>query len=154
MDKQFNLETPEVVNHLKNAGEEFEVVNITTAYLNDLISRRTTQWIEKNFPITSWGRINWEEVPNCTCRLWENDYSKIVSYFQEIVKTNCLDGYVQIEWDNLLLRPLYLKIDVVQRHIEYITEQSFDTWIYSPYFKWCVEIYHEGEICFGYSTLP
>lgn len=153
MDKKFNLQTPEVVNHLKNAGERFEVVYVKSTYLNNLISRKEIQWIEKNFPITHWGRINWEEVSNFQCKLWGDDYSKILGYFQEIVNTNSLNGYVYIEWDNLLLRPLYLNNDVVLRQIKHIAKESFDTWIYSPDFKWCVEIYHEGEICFGYSPL-
>lgn len=153
MNKKFNLTTPEVVNYLKNAGEKFEVVDVKYSYLNDLISRKEAQWIEKNFPVADWGRINWKAVSNSHCKLWGDDYSKIVWYFQEIVNSNSLSGYVYIEWDNLLLKPLYLKNDVVLRHIKYIAQESFDTWIYSSELKWCVEIYHEGEICFGYSPL-
>lgn len=101
MDKKINLQTPEVVNHLKNTGERFEVVDVKSTYLKNLVSRKETQWIEKNFPITDWGRINWEEVSNSQCKLWGDDYSKIVRYFQEIVNANSLNGYVYIEWDNL-----------------------------------------------------
>lgn len=145
---KFHLIAPESARHLENAREVFQLLN------TDAEARNTTDWIEKHFPIASWGRINWEQVPNCIRKYWHHQDDFLPLYFREIVDNEHLKGNVTISWTNALRMPIYLDIEIALKYAQTIFEEDWDTWIFSVESNWCLEVYHdEGEICFGYSAL-
>ncbi|MCU0537120.1 MAG: hypothetical protein MUD14_24815 [Hydrococcus sp. Prado102] len=84
------------------------------------------------------------------CVTWTNDL-ELRAVFEQIVVKNDLKGSVIILWGNGLKLPLRIKLDVLLKHAQMVFAEDFDTWVYSDRDKWCIEIYHEGEICFGYA---
>lgn len=93
------------------------------------------------FPITTWGRIDWEKV----------------KHRKRITVINCLDGHiysskddVYILWDEASLPAIKLTLDSVLSVINEITAVSFDTWIYCPINRYVIEFYHDGEINIGW----
>jgi hypothetical protein len=38
---------------------------------------------------------------------------------------------------------------VLRAEMTPLLEVDWDTWILSPESRWCIEVYHEGEVCFG-----
>ncbi len=138
---------PSVVNELKQAKEEFTLLTEDTPG-----ATMASEWIEKNFPISSAGRIDWHNVPNNYCTTYD-DYSNLIPALQNIVKQNALMDDVIILWTNALKLPLQMNLDVVLKHAEKIFEEDWDTWIFSEKHKWCIEVFHDDEIAFGYSCV-
>ena len=135
---------PSVVNVLKQAGEQFTLLEIDTQE-----ALLASEWLETNFPFVSWGRINWNIVPNNLCLNWD-DTDELVSVFEKIVLENKLKGSLTVLWTNALKAPLKINMGVMLKYAEAIFEEDWDTWVYSEKDNWCIEIFHDGDICFGY----
>jgi hypothetical protein len=146
MNNQHKPFKPSLSQILKEAKENFSLVE-----LNDSNYLNSGKWIEENFPIASWGRIKWSNVSECTCMSFSSD-SEAKSLLDEIVSRYNLHGDVNISWTNALLMPIEIDILLASKYAEKIFEEDWDTWIYSKKYKWCIEVYHSGEICFGYSV--
>ena len=135
---------PGVVKILKDRQENYEVLLPETEKNKALIS-----WFENHFPIASWGRIEWEKVKGKTCYAWQDD-SELLKNLEKICRGNQLKKQaVFITWNNALRASLYLRMDLVCNYALEIFQEDFDTWIICLDEGWCIEIYHEGEICFG-----
>jgi hypothetical protein len=132
------------VDCLTNLQEEFNLFNLHSE--EDI---NATNWLEKNYPIASWGRIAWDKVENSTCYYWDSTQD-IVTAFQNIVVTNNLKGRVIIVWGNGLKLGIEINLDVLIRNSPVIFEEDSDIWICCHQYSWCIEVYHEGEICFGF----
>lgn len=138
---------PEVVNYLIQAGETFNLLQ--TDSQEAVIA---SEWLEKNFPIASWGRINWPKVLNSSCKSWNND-SELLLAFQRILVESRLDNNLEITviviWSNGLKPSLQINLDTFLKYATAMFEEDWDTWLYSESDNWCIEVYHEEEICFG-----
>ena len=138
---EYKLRFPYFIDGLNASDELFRILDIQHSQLN-------TKWLENNFPILSSGRINWNEVPNSISNQW-NETSDLVDQFYQIVNTKKLTGKVIVAWDNMNILPIEIDMSICLKYAEDIFEESFDTWICCEKARWCVEVYHEGEICFG-----
>jgi hypothetical protein len=136
---------PSVVDYLAQVEESFELLK-----LDNQEAIKASEWLENNFPIASWGRIAWDKVPKSSCITW-TDFSELLSAFQKLVTENKLEGSVIVLWTNASTLPLKINMDVLVKYAEPIFEEDWDTWVCSEENKWCIEVYHEGEICFGYT---
>jgi hypothetical protein len=146
MDKIYQPKKPLIYETLDKNGEEFSLVELDSS--NFLTS---SDWLNKKFPTCSWGRINWEAVPNSLCTSFLNDL-EVKYLFDILVRDRKLSGKVNVSWTNALTLPIEIDILVVSKYAEKIFEEDWDTWIYSEQHNWCIEVYHGGEICFGYSS--
>lgn len=135
--------TPSVVDYLIQAEEEFNLLKPDSQE-----AFAASEWLEKNFPIASWGRIAWNEVIQSSCATW-TDTSELLSAFEKIVVENKLEGSVIVLWTNALKLPMRIKLSVLLNYSQAIFEEDWDTWVYSEKDKWCIEVFHDGEICFG-----
>jgi hypothetical protein len=110
-----------------------------------------SEWIEKNFPWKKWGRIDWRNVSNSKCiewYSWEDEclaFSKIIERLNESNNTT-----VYIIWFSALRPVLELKFETFNSVGHEILDADSDVWILCPSRGWCIENYHENEICFGY----
>lgn len=138
---------PSVVNYLRQAGEAFKLLKLDS---QEAIT--ASEWLENNFPIASWGRIAWNEVPKSSCLTWTNA-SELLSAFKRIVVENKLEGSVIVLWTNALKPPLKANLDILLKYAKAIFEEDWDTWVYSEEDKWCIEVFHDGEIFFGYTCM-
>ncbi|NER38835.1 MAG: hypothetical protein F6J93_33585 [Oscillatoria sp. SIO1A7] len=146
MNRKLKLRSPESARHLEDAGELFILLDTPAEAFY------TSEWIQEHFPIASWGRIDWDKVPNCLCKSWQEDDDLLI-HFQDIVKVKKIKGYVTVTWFDASKMSIYLDIKVIFNYAEIIFQECWDTWIFSDRENWCLEVYHEGEICFGYSAL-
>lgn len=136
--------TPFIVEKLTQGGEKYKLLDIQAGIAN-------TEWLENNFPITSWGRINWKEMPKSVCKSWAND-SELLLNFNEILLKNNLQGNVIVSWGNAIKLPIKIEINTILKYAVSFFEEDFDIWFCSETNRWCIEIYHAGEICFGYPS--
>ena len=136
-----------VTDYLIQAGETFNLLQ--TDSQEAIIA---SEWLEKNFPIASWGRIDWPKVPNSSCITWTDD-SELLLAFQRILVESKLDNNLEITviviWGNGLRPSLQISLDTFLKYANAMFEEDWDTWVYSESDNWLIEVYHEGEICFG-----
>ena len=136
-----------VTDYLIQAGETFNLLQ--TDSQEAIIA---SEWLEKNFPIASWGRIDWPKVPNSSCITWTDD-SELLLAFQRILVESRLDNNLEITviviWGNGLRPSLQISLDTFLKYANAMFEEDWDTWVYSESDNWLIEVYHEGEICFG-----
>jgi hypothetical protein len=110
-------------------------------------------WWAQHFPFASWGRIQWSALPDHVCHTWTAKWDDLVDTFHTLCDTEELkDPNVVIIWSNALRPALICPLHVVRDHAAIIFEADFDTWLLCPSKAWCIEVYHEGEICFGQSS--
>ena len=98
-----------VTDYLIQAGETFNLLQ--TDSQEAIIA---SEWLEKNFPIASWGRIDWPKVPNSSCITWTDD-SELLLAFQRILVESRLDNNLEITviviWANGLRPSLQISLD-------------------------------------------
>jgi 2-hydroxy-3-keto-5-methylthiopentenyl-1-phosphate phosphatase len=97
--------------------------------------------MEHMFPISNWGRIDWEKVNK---KIDLDGSSNIIEYLN-------MDGFVYIIWSEGTLPVIKANFRKVIEVIDEVTAVSFDTWLLNPNEKWVIEFYHEGDIIIGYS---
>ncbi len=106
-------------------------------------------FIEMNtkFPMTQWGRIEWNITSNKLVGIEERD---ILIKLAEV----CLDvnNEVYILWDNANLPAIKSDLAKVLDVIDDIVSVSFDTWIFCPESNYVIEFYHEdvGKVSIGW----
>ena len=136
-----------VTDYLIQAGETFNLLQ--TDSQEAIIA---SEWLEKNFPIASWGRIDWPKVPNSSCITWTDD-SELLLAFQRILVESRLDNNLEITviviWANGLRPSLQISLNTFLKYANAMFEEDWDTWVYSESDNWLIEVYHEEEICFG-----
>jgi hypothetical protein len=134
----------EVLEALNTAHEEYTLLSANE------YAAVVDNWWQQSFPFASWGRVLWEEVPNSVCIAWSEKWNDLVHSFQTLCsEQKLLNPTVVIVWSNALKPALSTSLDAVRRHAAVIFEADFDTWIICQTDRWCIEVYHEGELCFG-----
>lgn len=81
-----------------------------------------------------------------------SSYSDLVAIVKELVVEQQLgDPYVFLTWDGQIV--IELKLSALLEAGEVIFYMSWDIWIFTPEYGWCIECYHERELCFGRSPI-
>ncbi|ENH97022.1 hypothetical protein J416_07497 [Gracilibacillus halophilus YIM-C55.5] len=99
---------------------------------------------ESYFPFSEWGRIEWENVSN---HAEVNTVDEIISFLHQ--NTEEYSDIVYIIWDEGSLPIIRSTLDKVFKVIDDVTPVSFDTWMFSPYAGYVIEIFHDGEVRVG-----
>lgn len=116
---------------------------------------RIDHWWAQHFPFASWGRIQWSALSYHVCHQWTTKWDDLVDTFQALCDAEGLENpEVVIIWSNALRPALACPFHVVRDHAAAVFETDFDTWLLCPSQAWCIEVYHEGELCFGKGTPP
>lgn len=95
--------------------------------------------MQKNFPMTTYGCINWNGVKES---LILNDISDI----RNICDIN--DAYY-ILWDQGGVPCVNCQLSIILENIDDVLAVSFDTWLLSKNTREVIEFYHEREITYG-----
>lgn len=104
---------------------------------------------ERAFPVASWGRVDWEKVPGST-RLAVHGSDAAGERVRELLAGAARpDEPVWVMWSNALRPMLLLPAAAVAKHAALVIEVDWDTWIFDGGPAWCIEHYHEDELCFG-----
>ena len=141
MTSRYKPQAPSIVNDLRESGETFKLLSSQDSILN-------TEWIENNFPIASWGRIDWSKTSESFCTRYRED-SELVTALEKIVEERKLGGILIISWSNALTLPIKISMEVLRKNAANIFYEEPDTWICNEQDQWCIEHYHDNEICFG-----
>ncbi len=134
----------EVTKHLDTNAERYSVIVPGSEEMRNL-----SAWLKHVFPIASWGRVDWNRVPNNICRKAESTQQQEECVI-EICRSHQLRGEVVVLWTNELKPGLRMSLETFLRNVAPLAEEDWDTWIMSEADGWCIEIYHEGEVCFGH----
>jgi|WetSurMetagenome_2_1015567.scaffolds.fasta_scaffold334507_2 hypothetical protein len=95
----------------------------------------------KNFPITTYGRIDWPNIKHV----------KQISSIEEILlQIETKNDEVYILWDEASLPALKTNLSIALSVIDDVAAVSFDTWVYNPNTGYIIEFYHENEIAIGW----
>lgn len=96
--------------------------------------------MSNNFPITEWGRIDWDKLLK----------KKKITSIDEIIKNLDTKEEIYILWDEASLPSVKTNLENILNVIDVVTVVSFDTWLYSPKKGYVIEFYHENEINIGW----
>jgi hypothetical protein len=135
----------EVLESLDSGGEQYRILP------SELRggSVQAIEWMKRAFPIAQWGRVLWSAVPESVCIEWREMRDLVTSFHALCEKEDLGDPIVVVAWSNALRPSLELRLSVVIRHAKPIFEMDFDTWVICEANFWCIECYHEGELCLG-----
>jgi len=141
MIKKPEPRAPFVINDLRNYKAAVELLGSKDLTAN-------TEWIENNFLMTSWGRIDWSKVPGSFCTQPKKD-SELKEIFEEIIEEKNLGGTLIVSWSDPSILPIKINIDALKKYVVDIFYEESDTLICSEQDEWCIEHYRYNEICFG-----
>lgn len=113
---------------------------------------RVSRWLEQAFPIAPWGRIDWEKVDGARRSCWAqvSDASRTINATLRAGFAKP-DGIVYVLWTDATKPLLVLPTTALLSDVTPLLEIDWDTWFLDPAGGWCIEVYHEGELCFGRS---
>ncbi len=100
---------------------------------------------DQNFPLTSWGRIDWNKIKE----------KKIISSIEDIIPTltdqkRNFTGPVYIIGSDPTIPILECSLDKILEFFDDVEAMSPNTWLFCPSNGWVIEFYHEGEITIGW----
>lgn len=124
--------------------ECIEVLGKDSLVFSDKDSRQIRNEFESFFPLTKWGRINWDQVPE---QADVNIVDDIISFLNQ--NMNKYSKVVYVIWDEGTLPIIQSTLDKVFEVIDDVTAVSFDTWIMSASAEYVIEIFHDGEVKIG-----
>jgi len=105
--------------------------------------------LEAAFPFAPWGRIDWPRVPGAAIVRTE-DPDRLVEQIRTWVREIGDGGErVGVMWSDGLMPMLVIPISAAANHAEEIVMVAWDAWIFPEDARWCIEHYHEGELCLG-----
>jgi hypothetical protein len=146
----FRHSDPETIREVL---DEFDAMNEAYRLIIDQSHEQSVmQWFTDLYPFVSWGvgRISWPDIPASVCRNWSDHPEQLPKFLREItVRERLADAVVFVIWITSSRPILETTLAVVQRHAAAIFDADLDTWIVCQSDGWCIEVYHEGEICFG-----
>jgi len=108
-----------------------------------------TRWIETTFPIIG-QRIDWSQVPGHDCSLWTETADLLKAFDRMVSLYNLRDADVVVTWSDGSCPSVALSVRGLLKVAVEMFEADFDTWIICATQNWCIEIHHDGSICFAY----
>jgi len=118
-----------------------EALEDNTIVLSEEETKKVFKSMTTDFPITSWGRIDWQKVVNV---VQVSSVSEVINHI-DISKNE-----VYVLWDEASLPSVKTDINKIINVIDDVTAVSFDTWIYCCSGRYIIEVYHENEINVGW----
>jgi hypothetical protein len=125
-----------------------EQIEYKIHWAEEAIARTLTRWLMDHFPIR-WNRVDWGRDPDAVCRLWRTpeDQMAIAQMMLEAWSdTLC----IHVLWADANTPVITVPLGAVRSRVALFFEPSWDTWLLCPELGWCLECFHEGELCFGY----
>ncbi len=105
---------------------------------------------QKDWPFTSWGRINWEEVER---KISIDSVGNVENKLSTLVSPVGRETPIYILWDEGSLPVIKADVNSILASIDDVTAVSFDTWLYAPSIGYVIEFYHEGQITLGIQNI-
>jgi hypothetical protein len=137
----------DVTDALRRNGISFDVLSNDSSGASHAVA-----WLKK-FPIEPWGRIGWNGVEAADCRQWSS-WESMLQTFRDLLDLvrqdpRDADAPILLIWFSATLPILRVPFAALETCGAEILDEDFDVWILCPSRGWCIENYHEGELCFG-----
>jgi hypothetical protein len=148
MKMDANILIRDVTDALQREGISFEVMSKGSRE-----EAAAVEWLEGTFPVESWGRVGWNRVENADCRQWATwddmirTYGDLLDRMQQDLGQP--DAPVLLIWSNAARPILRVPFAALRVCGAEILDEDSDVWILCPSQGWCIEKYHEGELCYG-----
>jgi hypothetical protein len=145
--QQTNNLVTQLVEGFAQKNENFEIIP-----QNGQEEAHVIDWLEKNFPFAP-GKISWKKVKNYKCVTWSS-WGDLLHHFEKIlheISDNPGEEYAYALFSNALRPIVKVKFSTILKCSEEILNEDSDVWIVSPTNGWCIEKYHEGTLCLGFS---
>ena len=112
---------------------------------DEKISKKIILEFDKIFPLTSWGRIDWDKIKK----------NKKVSLLEEIIPTikgegRSFSNLIYVIGSDITIPIFESKLDKILEHFDDVEAVSHNTWLYCPSDGWVIEFYHDGETTIGF----
>jgi len=138
----------DVAEALRQAGISFEVLTKGGREESSAV-----EWLERRFPIEPWGRVNWNRVKDAYCKPWATWEEMNDAYEDLLVELEKQMGHTDASlfliWSNAARPILRVPFAALRECGAAILDEDSDVWILCPAEGWCIEKYHEGELCYG-----
>ena len=106
--------------------------------------------LNAHFSVSEWGKINWSDRQD-SLELLVKNHKQTIKGILRICKYNQLyDDNIFILWSHTAHPIIHMNLNRALKYLKYILLEDIDIWLISSSFKWCIEIYHETEMSFGY----
>lgn len=132
-----------VISALKSDSCRYRLIQAQSPEANAV-----ADWIQSQFPIIGM-QIDWAKVASSRCLEWA-ETTDLVKGLATLIQDLPPGTPVIVTWSDALYPSLEMTLSEAAKVAPEIFETTFDTWIVCQSENWCVEVHHEGTICFGY----
>lgn len=136
----------DVIESLEKNNSSYRIIKRNSDEWNTI-----DKWVIDNFPLKSFGRINWSEIANFKCYEWwdwEEMCSTLTKVLNEINESK--NAKVLLIWSDYSFPFFEVNYESILSSGDVIIDADSDAWIICPSKGWCIEKHHDNEICFGY----
>jgi hypothetical protein len=138
----------DVTDALRRAEISFDVLGGDSSEVSAAMG-----WLEQAFSIEPWGRVAWSRVEQADCRPYAT-WGDMIRIFGELLDRvhpgqSPPDAPILVVWSNAARPGLRVPFAALRACGAEILDEDFDVWILCPAQGWCIENYHDGELCFG-----
>jgi len=99
------------------------------------------------FPITSWGKIDWEKINKK--RHIGHEPANIISSLKKLLKTNDFDTGVYVYWSTGGLHIIESNLETIVNNFASVNCVAFEKFIFNPTLGYIVEIRPGGDTTVG-----
>ena len=126
-------------------AECMEALGKNAKILDAKIAENILFEFDKYFPLTTWGRIDWDKIKK----------NKKIDLLEEIIPTiknekRKASNLIYVIGSNVKIPVFESKLDKILENFDDVEAVSPNTWLYCPEDGWVIELYHEGEITIGF----
>ena len=125
--------------------ECMEALGKNAKILNEKVAENILSDFDENFPLTLWGRIDWDKIKN----------KKEINTFEEIFlvienEKRKTSNLIYVIGSDATIPILESNLDTILESFYDVAAVSPNTWLYCPEDSWVIEFYHEGNTTIGF----
>ena len=124
-----------------------EVLQSNVEILSQVESEEMYYTLQKVFPFTSWGRIDWDNFKN---KIRIANSQDIINILRKKYKT--IDYEIVALWGYGNSPVIKTNLQNAIKHIEDINDIGSDQWLYCSSYKFVIEFYHNDSIVIGFDN--
>jgi hypothetical protein len=124
--------------------ECIEILNAKTLSIPD--SDRLTEVFKSLYPITEWGKIDWDRIIN---KIEIGDDQERIIPLLETMLHHPAPKFVYVMWSDGSLPLITTNLEKIVQHYDDVVCVGFETFIFDPQEGWIIEILNDGTITAG-----
>lgn len=125
--------------------ECIEILNIDL--LSDEQSDQLSQTFKRIFPITKWGKIDWNKIDN-KIAIGTNS-SEIIPVLEKLLGATLYDKTAYVEWSTASIPVIKSNLDDIIRYFDDVSCVAIEKFIFNSEIGYIIEVLHSDEITIG-----